>query len=820
MAEELERPAQTENGEAQPGRLRRAGRWIKACWAKLPPRPEVRRGAGRGALAAAALVALLIGISMRPGLGKILDIPAGALFALALAALIGLATVLVYRVVYRLHFFIGWTGLACLAVIFSALDRFGFSDSQAFLLALLLVALQCLLGGAWAFFRLGGWPRLPKPKKAFLALAILAALGMDAFVIWWLIDDGDSSHLVAYQAESHQPLQGGPLELKDPSQPGSFRVLSLTYGSGSKRRPEFGEGADLKTEPVDAAALVKGSKGWKVKVRHWYWGFDFKEFPRNATVWYPDGAGPFPLVLIVHGNHNMDDYSDPGYAYLGEHLASRGFILASVDENFFNGFWSGGLSTENDGRGWMLLQHLRQWREWQQTEGNPFYGRVDLENIGLIGHSRGGEAAAIAGAFNRLSRYPDDATLEFDFGFSIRAVIAIAPSDGQYNPSDAYTPLKNVNYLVLQGAHDADVSVFAGARQYRRTRFDDGQYWFKASLYSYRSNHGQFNTVWGRTDFSWPASRLLNLAPLLTGEEQRRLGKVYMTAFLEASLLGRDEYLNLFRDHRRALEWLPEDDLITRFEDSTFRSLCDFEEDVDVTTASLPGASIEGQNLAVWREEHLEFRRRGSKRNKVAYLGWKAESESESEEQEAGPASYSIRLPQGLAGEWALDGSSVLVFSLAEADEKPPDKDEEEEEDSSQQGEADQEEEAAQEEAEEEDEEEEKPPLDLSLELETAEGSTSRLPVSRFRILLRPLKSRFTKLSDESDRYGKAWEPALQTFEIPLSAFTEARPDFDLSSLSVIRLVFDRSPEGVLILDDLGFAGSFAQSRKVAKDAK
>ena len=55
----------------------------------------------------------------------------------------------------------------------------------------------------------------------------------------------------------------------------------------------------------------------------------------------PRGDGPFPLALIVHGNHSMEDYSDPGYAYLGELLASRGIIMASVDENFINGIIPG-----------------------------------------------------------------------------------------------------------------------------------------------------------------------------------------------------------------------------------------------------------------------------------------------------------------------------------------------------------------------------------------------------------------------------------------------------------------------------------------------
>jgi hypothetical protein len=33
----------------------------------------------------------------------------------------------------------------------------------------------------------------------------------------------------------------------------------------------------------------------------------------------------------------MGDFSEDGYAYLGEHLATRGFIVASIDEDFLNG---------------------------------------------------------------------------------------------------------------------------------------------------------------------------------------------------------------------------------------------------------------------------------------------------------------------------------------------------------------------------------------------------------------------------------------------------------------------------------------------------
>src|SRR5690606_30096297 len=128
----------------------------------------------------------------------------------------------------------------------------------------------------------------------------------------------------------------------------------------------------------------------------------------------------------------MKDFSDPGYDYLGNLLASRGFILASIDENFLNG----AIRNENDARGWMLLKHLELWRELNDSAGGPFYRKVDMDRIALIGHSRGGEAVGHAAAFNRLAHYPDDATVTFDFGFGIRSLIAIAPVDGQYKPAD------------------------------------------------------------------------------------------------------------------------------------------------------------------------------------------------------------------------------------------------------------------------------------------------------------------------------------------------------------------------------------------------
>ena len=47
-------------------------------------------------------------------------------------------------------------------------------------------------------------------------------------------------------------------------------------------------------------------------------------------------------------------------------------------------------------------------------------------------------------------------------------------------------------------------------------------------------------------------------------------------------------------------------------------------------------------------------------------------------------------------------------------------------------------------------------------------------------------------------------EVVFQVFEFPLAAFAAANPAFAPDSLAAIRLVFDRSPKGVVILDEVG----------------
>jgi hypothetical protein len=766
---------------------KRFSAWISKNWEKAKPSSEVRKGSALALVALIVIVVVVNGFFMRSGLPGILSPISGILIYLIGAAIMALLVILFLKVLFVVPRFVTLTGTALLVVFIYYMMQFPFR--QNLLIGLVLGFSWALMGGALAHIFKKKFGQHSAVKKIFILIALIVTVGLNVSVIFWLFDPGSTEHLV----EAKSPgSDGNPLDMPDPSLRGPYEVKYITYGSGTDiKRPEFGEKAGIKTESVDASAFVKGSKGLGMKLRQWFWGFDFEKFPRNGRVWYPSGPGPFPLILCVHGNHNMADYSDPGYAYLGEHLASRGFIFVSVDENFFNGHFFGSLKTENDGRGWMLLQHLKLWQEWSRNEENPFHSLVDMERIGLIGHSRGGEAAAIAGSFNRLSHYPDDATVAFDFDFNIRAIIAIAPSDGQYKPAGQPTPLENVSYLTVQGAHDADVSSFSGARQYNRVTFTDGNEWFKAYLYSYRSNHGQFNTVWGNNDWGMPGGLILNRRALLAGEKQRKIALVYFTGFLEANLMDKKGYIPMFRDFRCVREWLPEDIYINRFEDSHFSPIAHFEEDVEVTTASLEGSRISGRNLAVWREENLGFRRRGNKDNNVVCVGWRKEEER--------PV-YSIDLSEDSIDKLNMSDDSLLIFSLAPADEKPPEPEEEEGE----KGKDKSEKKEKKKEKKDEEDEKEKEPLDMSIELVDSQGNAARFRLSEFRDIPPVLKSKFTKMSQESKIYGKSYEPTLQVFELPFSRFSEAFPEFDPALLKKISFVFDQSEEGVVILDRIG----------------
>ena len=728
--------------------------------------PSFWRGAALGIAATAVGLSALVGSFLGSGLPLAVDVAVGALvgaavFFLALLVVRGLAA-LGKRVPSRLLLF-----FAAAAIVLGVLQiQFGLPELLYYpAIVALLLAQGSLVGGLMV-------------KRWGL---VLVALAIDAIAIGFLASDGYDPY-PAGEIRREAPLPPA-LGLPNPGEKGDYEVESLTYGSGTDvRRAEFGKEADWTSRTLDATKLLPEWKGFRAWAREWYWGFSLKDAPVNGRVWLPQGNGPFPLVLVVHGNHRMEEHSDPGYAYLGELLASRGFATVSVDENFVNGTWSGDFrGKEMPLRAFLLLEHLKQWREWNETKGHPVEGKVDLDRVALVGHSRGGEAVAIAAAFNRLPYFPDDATVAFDYGFGIRALVAIAQIDARY---PRRMKLEDVSFLALQGSYDSDEASFHGLRQFRRIDFTGNGYHFKAGVYLHRGNHGQFNTVWGRRDAGPPSSWLLNLAPIVDGETQRQVARVSISAFLEATLHERLGYLPLFRDPSVGRAWLPEAKLVAQFSDSRTAPLATFEEDLDVLTATFPGARVETSGLALWREEELLFRDDQKQGTSAVVLGWTKESRG------ASSAVYAIRFAAEGA---AFDPDSRLTFFLSGSTERPN-----------------------------RDDEAEGPREVPSLEIEVEDtgGEKSRIGLSELQPIAMPLEVQFLKLAWlNKEAHGRTWEPTLSSYEVPFETLQARNPKLDVTRLGAIRFLLTSEGGSVVVLDDVGVsrrsgdgAGSLASS--------
>ena len=751
--------------------------WLKHTWETIKPGPRAWKGAALGLLAVGTFFMLVASYTAFLAQPRIVSFVVGSAQFIAIAAIVGMGVILLVALLRRIPPFYGGALVFALVLMYVSFFINAFASPAGMLSFMLVVTVVVsLLGAAMGVLVRGGWRAASGGQRLITLLGLALGLGGLTAGVSWLLDAGQAVELPP-NAAAMASAQILPLHMPDPSQPGQYQVRTLFYGSGEdQQRPEYGPEVDLVTGSVDGTPFTSGWSSARID----YWGFGPDSLPVNGRVWYPDGAGPFPLVLVVHGDHVMYEFSDPGYDYMGELLASRGFILVSVDANFLNyAVPEGTPEDENDARGWLLLEHLRFWEAWNVTPDNPFYQKVDMNNIAVMGHSRGGEAAPVAAAFNRLPHYPDDATVAFDYNYNIRSVVAIAPVFETYQPRGRHLPLENVNYFVLQGSNDQQILSFMGLNQYSRVAFTDDNYWFKTALYIYGANHGQFNTVW-ITDQMKPVSWLYNQQAVMSFEDQKRIAEVYITAFLEATLRGESGYMPLFRDYRAAPGWLPQTIYLNQFQDSTYQLVSTYEEDMNATSTTMPGGGQAGHNLTLWREQAVELVASvvyGPIDTSAVYLGWDAEA-SES------AATYTISLPdEGLT----LDANSTLVFSLADANEDPtPGTDEA--------GDAATEEKS-----------EPRAPIDLTIEALDRSGRAVRLPLSHFsylqpQIVQTIMKAPFMNIAGTSPS-----EPVFQSFEFPLAAFVEADPAFDPANLMAVRFIFDRTPAGVIVLDDLGF---------------
>ena len=101
---------------------------------------------------------------------------------------------------------------------------------------------------------------------------------------------------------------------------------------------------------------------------------------QKFEIYYPKdikSMDKLPVVVFVNGT----GIKGSKYPALQKHLASWGFITIATEEEYaWNGF-----SAEMSVR---YLEFLNQYQE--DGKENVFYGKIDMDKIGITGHSQGG----------------------------------------------------------------------------------------------------------------------------------------------------------------------------------------------------------------------------------------------------------------------------------------------------------------------------------------------------------------------------------------------------------------------------------------------
>ena len=412
--------------------------------------------------------------------------------------------------------------------------------------------------------------------------------------------------------------------------PASYKVEKITYGP--KRAYDFGE---------ESYSRYMSLPKRQDRLREMFFGYTPAHVPYEGDLYLPVGLKHAPLIVFVHGNHNMLEDNKGGYEYLGRYLAARGVAFQSVEQSHFNAYLGKGLSGENDARALSLLDHAVK-----VAQDPRLKERIDADRIYFGGHSRGGEAAAIAASFAKLPYNPD--TGEATKTLNVAGVLAVAPTDGQYKPGDRPVAL-DVPYFLVTGAWDQDVASLEGMDQYMRARNWRGQ------LMVDYANHSQFNSNWGRLDREGLEALALDTGNVLRKEDQQRYLEVAAYAFVKDR--------SLFDDIKA---YVPEAGYALATEPEGY-VLADFEEDIDLTTASAEGASLDFTGASTYEEGAFVPSDRGGNNHVARLFG-----------------TLSLSAEKGAEGDFAMDVAAKrgradvrvkLIDAAGEAVEFHPDKD-------------------------------------------------------------------------------------------------------------------------------------------------
>lgn len=287
----------------------------------------------------------------------------------------------------------------------------------------------------------------------------------------------------------------------------------------------------------------------------------------KASVHYPTGlpGGPYPLIVFMHGRHatcyrgstatlrwpcRSNETAIPsyqGYDYIAQNLASNGYIVVSVSANGINAYDNNVTDLGMLARAQLIQRHLQQWNTFNTANtapfGTTFVGKVNLQRVGTMGHSRGGEGV--------VRHYAYNASLGSPYG--VKAVFPLAPVN--FNRTIA----NNVPLSVVLPYCDGDVNDNQGVHFYDDARYNvAGDAAPKHTIQVMGGNHNYFNTVWtpglfpaGTAD-DWTAFTSGGSGDAqcgtgagnhrLTSAQQRGVGLAYISAAMRAYAGGETQF--------------------------------------------------------------------------------------------------------------------------------------------------------------------------------------------------------------------------------------------------------------------------------------
>ena len=320
--------------------------------------------------------------------------------------------------------------------------------------------------------------------------------------------------------------------LEDPSEFGAYPIGRTEYDFPDAYDIPWGDYQDQNVDMRAVVAYPGQSAGTDVPM----WGTNER----------------FPLIVILHGNHNVclnfgctcspnnRIPNHKGYDYLLDLWASHGFIAVSVD-----GYDITGCPTDRFiERGALILEHIRYWEDWDDpnitdpTFNGRFYDRVNTHDVGIAGHSRGGEGVAAAVQINQ----------DLALGHDIKSALTIAPTDYNWSTPPGGGPVEfviaDVPLFNIMGSSDGDVVDLDGAQTHDRSE-PAGRRKNKTQAYVYGADHNSWNTVW--IDPLWNGGSDGVGSNRITAQQQQDTGRVYMTAWWLATLQGKTDYLAYHR---------------------------------------------------------------------------------------------------------------------------------------------------------------------------------------------------------------------------------------------------------------------------------